>query len=80
MTAYCSSKTSLNAFTVFLADEFKDTTFKINSVSPGFAATSLTNFSGTNPDEVINAIIKYATLDQSGPTGKFIGEEGEITW
>lgn len=80
MTAYCSSKTSLNAYTVFLADEFKDTPFKINSVSPGFAATSLTNFSGTSPDEVVNAIIKYATLDQSGPTGKFVGEEGELAW
>lgn len=80
MTAYCSSKTSLNAFTVFLADEFKDTPFKINSVSPGFAATSLTNFSGTSPDEVIKAIVKYATLDQSGPTGKFVGEEGELAW
>ncbi|MCE7065237.1 SDR family oxidoreductase [Dyadobacter sp. CY326] len=81
MMAYCSSKTSLNAFTVMLADEFKDTAFKINSVSPGFASTSLNNFTGTHsPDEVINAIIKYATLDQTGPTGKFVGEEGEVAW
>ncbi|QNL50149.1 SDR family oxidoreductase [Olivibacter sp. SDN3] len=80
MTAYNSSKTSLNAFTVMLAYEFKDTAFKINSVSPGFAATDLTNFSGYSPDEVINAIIKYATLDQDGATGKFIGEEGEVAW
>lgn len=80
-TAYCSSKTSLNAFTVMLADEFKGTAFKINSVSPGFAATDLNNFAGTNsPDEVVNAIIKYATLDNNGPTGKFVGEDGEIAW
>lgn len=79
-TAYCSSKTSLNAFTVMLADEFKETAFKINSVSPGFASTDLTNFSGYSPDEVINAIIKYATLDQNGATGKFIDEEGEVAW
>lgn len=78
--AYCSSKTSLNAFTVMLAYEFRDTAFKINSVSPGFAATDLTNFSGNNPDEAVNAIIKYATLDQNGATGKFVGEEGEVAW
>ena len=80
MMAYCSSKTSLNAFTVMLADEFKETAFKINSISPGFASTNLTNFSGHSPDEVINAIIKYATLNPNGVTGKFIGEEGEIAW
>jgi NAD(P)-dependent dehydrogenase (short-subunit alcohol dehydrogenase family) len=79
--AYCSSKTSLNAFTVMLADEFKDSPFKINSVSPGFASTALNNFTGTHSaDEVINAIIQYATLDETGPTGKFVGEEGEIAW
>jgi NAD(P)-dependent dehydrogenase (short-subunit alcohol dehydrogenase family) len=79
--AYCSSKTSLNAFTVMLANEFKDSPFKINSVSPGFASTALNNFTGTHSaDEVINAIIQYATLDETGPTGKFVGEEGEIAW
>jgi NAD(P)-dependent dehydrogenase (short-subunit alcohol dehydrogenase family) len=35
LTAYASSKTALNAFTVMLAYEFRDANFKINSVTPG---------------------------------------------
>ena len=33
LTAYCSSKAALNAFTVMLAYEFKDTNFKVNSIN-----------------------------------------------
>src|ERR1044072_9598652 len=39
--AYGCSKTALNAFTVSLAKEFRNTNFKINSVEPGYTATNL---------------------------------------
>ena len=78
--AYSCSKTALNAFTVMLANEFRDTNFKINSVTPGYTATDLNGFSGTQTvEQGAKSIVKYATIDQNGPTGKFFREE-EIPW
>lgn len=78
--AYNSSKTALNAFTVMLAAELSDTSFQVNSVSPGFAATNLNDYAGTqSPDEAVKSIIDFATMDKNGPTGKFY-EHGEIAW
>ncbi len=85
--AYSCSKTALNAFTVMLANEFKDTNlpagrrgFKINSVTPGYTATDLNGFSGTQTvEQGAKSIVKFATLDQDGPTGKFFREK-EIPW
>ncbi|NHN25257.1 SDR family oxidoreductase [Flavobacterium jejuense] len=79
--AYNTSKTALNSFTVMLAHEFKDTALKINSVAPGYTATDLTDFGGERtPDMGAKVIVKYATLDTNGPTGKFFNEDGEVTW
>ena len=80
LTAYASSKTALNAFTVMLAYEFRETNFKINSVTPGFTATDLNQFKGPQTAEQgARAIIKYVTALE-GLTGKFFKEEGEIPW
>jgi len=79
--AYSCSKTALNAFTVMLANEFRDTSFKINSVTPGYTATDLNHHQGTQtPEQAAKVIVKYATLDNNGPTGKFLSEAGEVDW
>jgi len=81
LTAYCSSKIALNAFTVMLAYEFKNTNFKINSVSPGYTATDLNQYRGTQSvAQGASVIVKYASLDKNGETGKFYNEEGETAW
>lgn len=81
LTAYCTSKTSLNAFTVMLAYELKDTNFKVNSVNPGFTATDLNGFAGVQTTgQASKVIVKYAILDKNGPTGKFFSEDGEVAW
>lgn len=78
--AYNSSKTALNAFTVFLADELKSRNIKVNSISPGFASTNLTSFQGPlQPQEAIQAIIGYVEMEVS-PTGGFYDENGAIAW
>ncbi|MEJ7661359.1 MAG: SDR family NAD(P)-dependent oxidoreductase [Hymenobacter sp.] len=41
--AYHTSKTALNAYTVMLAYELRDTPFKVNAVDPGFTATDFNN-------------------------------------
>lgn len=39
LLAYNSSETDVNALTLMLAKEFKNTTLKINSADPGYTAT-----------------------------------------
>ena len=79
--AYSSSKTALNAFTVLLAKEFRNTNFKINSVEPGYTATDLNHFQGTQTvEEGVKAIVECATMENNVPTGKFLKDEGEIDW
>ena len=79
--AYGPSKTALNAYTVMLADELKDTNFKVNCVCPGFTATDFNNHRGNKKvEDAASVIVKYATLEQDGPTGKFLSEEGETAW
>lgn len=80
-TAYASSKTALNAYTVMLAYELRETAFKVNAVNPGYTATDFNNFGGykTIPEGAA-PIVKYATIPADGPTGKFFSEEGESPW
>ena len=79
--AYSPSKTALNAYTVMLAFEMKDTNFKVNCVNPGRTATDFNNFKGEKTvKQAAGVIVKYATLDKDGATGKFFCEEGETAW
>lgn len=79
--AYSCSKTALNAYTVMLAKEFLHTNFKINCVEPGYTSTNLNNYQGMQTvEQGVEVIIKYATIDNDGPTGKFLSKEGELTW
>ena len=79
-SAYGPSKTALNAFTIMLAYEFKDTNFKVNCVNPGHTATDFNNFRGEKTvEQGASVIVKYATLEEDGVTGRFFKEE-EIPW
>ncbi|POY39377.1 short-chain dehydrogenase [Solitalea longa] len=79
--AYGPSKTALNAYTVMLAVELKDTNFKVNCVCPGFTATDFNNHQGTKTvEQGASVIVKYATLDAEGRTGCFFSEEGLTAW
>ena len=76
--AYGPSKTALNAYTVVLAYELKDTAFKVNVVDPGYTDTDFNNHKGPGTvEDAAKIIAKYATLDANGPTGKFFSNEIE---
>jgi NAD(P)-dependent dehydrogenase (short-subunit alcohol dehydrogenase family) len=76
--AYGPSKTALNAYTIALAYELRDSPFKINAVDPGFTATDFNQHRGTGTvTDAAKIIVKYATLDADGPTGKFFSNESE---
>lgn len=81
LLAYNSSKTVLNALTVFFAKELRETPIKINSVSPGYAATDLNGHSGyITPEQAAKVPVAYAILPADGPTGGFFGANGTIAW
>lgn len=76
--AYGPSKTALNAYTVHLAWELKDTPFKVNVVDPGWTKTDFNRHNGPGKVEDAAAIVvKYATIGQDGPTGKFFSQDIE---
>jgi NAD(P)-dependent dehydrogenase (short-subunit alcohol dehydrogenase family) len=78
---YGSTKTALNTFTIHLAHEFRNTKFRINSVTPGFTATDLNGFTGfKTAAQGAKPIVKLATIGPEGPSGKFFKEEGEVPW
>ena len=79
--AYNASKTALNAFTIHLAIELKDTNIKVNSGHPGWVKTEL---GGPNaPMEVKESYktsLRLATLDDEGPSGGLFHENDMIPW
>jgi NAD(P)-dependent dehydrogenase (short-subunit alcohol dehydrogenase family) len=78
--AYGPSKTALNAYTIVLAYELKDTPIKINAVDPGYTATDFNHHSGPGKvEDAATIIVKFATLDADGPTGKFFSNESEAS-
>jgi NAD(P)-dependent dehydrogenase (short-subunit alcohol dehydrogenase family) len=78
--AYSCSKTALNAFTLALANQFRNTKFRINSVTPGYTATDLNQHRGLQTaEEGAGFIVKQATIGPDGPTGKFLKDE-VVAW
>lgn len=81
LLAYQSSKTAVNALTVMLAKEYKNTTIKINAADPGFTATDLNGHRGYRTvQQAATVVVQLATLDENGPTGGFFNEDGVIPW
>jgi NAD(P)-dependent dehydrogenase (short-subunit alcohol dehydrogenase family) len=79
--AYNSSKTALNALTVLIANELKETSIKVNAADPGFTSTDLNGHRGTRSvKQAAQIILSLATLPKSGPTGGFFDENGPIPW
>lgn len=79
--AYDASKTALNAFTVHLAFELRDTKVKVNSAHPGWVKTDL----GTSaaPMEVVEGAktaVALATLGEDGPSGAFVHLGKPLPW
>ncbi|OXM82566.1 SDR family oxidoreductase [Paenibacillus rigui] len=79
--AYNSSKTAVNAITVFFAKELRDTPIKVNSVCPGFTATDLNGNSGyRSVEQAASIVVKLATVNSDGPTGGFFDDHGVVAW
>lgn len=81
LLGYNSSKTVVNAITVFFANELRNTSIKVNSVNPGYVATDLNDHSGfLTPQQGAKVPVAFATLPADGPTGGFFEENGAVPW
>ncbi|KJS15103.1 MAG: dehydrogenase [Hoeflea sp. BRH_c9] len=69
---YGASKTALNAITVAFAIDLEAEGIKVNAVTPGFTATALNNYQGTETVQQGAAeAVRVALLGSDGPTGTF---------
>ena len=79
--AYNASKTALNAYTIHLGHELKNTNIKVNSAHPGWIKTEL---GGPHaPMEIADSYktsLRLAMLDSHGPTGGFFHEADALPW
>jgi len=81
ITAYSVSKAALNMLTLLYANELRNTPIKVNACSPGFVATDINDGVGERTAEEGAAIeVRLATLDADGPTGRFVTDEGTLSW
>lgn len=79
--AYDASKTALNAFTIHLAWDLRDTKIKVNSAHPGWVKTDM---GGPNAPMELSEGGKtsaaLATLPDDGPTGGFFHLGQPLPW
>lgn len=79
--AYDASKTALNAFTVHLAYELRDTAIKVNSAHPGWVKTDMGgDHALMELSEGGRTSARLATLDADGPTGGYFHLDQRLPW
>jgi NAD(P)-dependent dehydrogenase (short-subunit alcohol dehydrogenase family) len=79
--AYDASKAALNAFTVHLAHELKDTKIKVNSAHPGWVKTEMGGEGAMLEVEVgAQTSVELATLQDSGPNGGYFHLGKPLPW
>jgi NAD(P)-dependent dehydrogenase (short-subunit alcohol dehydrogenase family) len=79
--AYNVSKTALNAWTVQLAYELRDTKIKVNAAHPGYVKTDMGGPSA--PMEIVDGAktsVALALLDGKGPNGAYIHMGEPLPW
>jgi NAD(P)-dependent dehydrogenase (short-subunit alcohol dehydrogenase family) len=79
--AYDASKTALNAFTIHLAYELRDTNVKVNSAHPGWVKTDMGGDQAPMElSEGGKTSAALATLPNDGPTGGYFHEGKPLPW
>jgi NAD(P)-dependent dehydrogenase (short-subunit alcohol dehydrogenase family) len=76
---YSSSKAALNMLTVQYAKALP--AFRVNAVDPGYTATGMNGFQGTQTvEEGARTIVELARVAPDGPTGGLFADRGRLDW
>lgn len=79
--AYNASKTVINAWTVHLAYELRDTPIKVNAVHPGYVQTDMNGGEGEiDVPTGAKSSVQMALLDEHGPSGSFTHLNKTLPW
>jgi NAD(P)-dependent dehydrogenase (short-subunit alcohol dehydrogenase family) len=79
--AYDASKTALNAFTVHLAYDLRNTNIKVNSAHPGWVKTDMGGEHATmEVSEGAKTSVALATLPDDGPSGGYFHLGKPLPW
>jgi NAD(P)-dependent dehydrogenase (short-subunit alcohol dehydrogenase family) len=79
--AYDASKTALNAFTIHLAYELRNTNIKVNSAHPGWVKTAMGGEQAPMElSEGAQTSVALATLPDNGPTGGYFHQGKPLPW
>ncbi|MEP6686339.1 MAG: SDR family oxidoreductase [Verrucomicrobiota bacterium] len=81
VAAYNVSKSAVNAYTVQLAYELKDSKMKVNAAHPGWVKTEMGGEGATMelPDGAKTSVA-LATIDQNGPNGTYVHLGEPLPW
>lgn len=82
--AYRSSKTALNALTLFYGQALAGDKILVNALAPGLRRTDLNARAAAaegDPAEAAAGAVRLALLDADGPTGTFVSWDGTpVAW
>lgn len=78
--AYNVSKTALNAWTVHLAHELRDTPIKVNAIHPGSVKTDMNANGELDIETGAKSSVEMALLGADGPTGSFTHLGQTLRW
>ena len=81
LPAYDVSKSAVNAFTVHLAYELKDTTIKVNAAHPGWVKTDMGGEGATMEiSDGAKTSVALATIGADGPNGAYLHMGETLPW
>ena len=78
--AYDVSKSAVNAWTVHLAYELRDTGIKVNAIHPGSVKTDMNSNGELDIVTGARSSVEMALLDAAGPTGSFTHLGEVLPW
>jgi len=78
--AYNVSKSAVNAWTVQLAHELRDTAIKVNAVHPGSVKTDMNAGGDLDVADGARTSVRMALLPADGPSGGFVHFEETLPW
>ncbi|WP_140720277.1 MULTISPECIES: SDR family oxidoreductase [Gammaproteobacteria] len=79
--AYNASKSALNAWTVQLAYELRDTPIKVNAIHPGYVKTDMNGGQGElGVEDGARSSVQMALVGSDGPNGSFTHMGQVLPW